>query len=83
MVDERLTKTMERVPGLGDIPFIGEPFRYRGKSLKASKLLVFVTPRIIKTAEVTMKALEDKVKDIESPITMPFESVKDKDKKTK
>jgi len=83
LVDERLTKTMERVPGLGDIPFIGEPFRYRGKSLKASKLLVFVTPRIIKTAEVTMKALEDKVKDIESPITMPFESVKDKDKKTK
>ncbi|MEW6027500.1 MAG: secretin N-terminal domain-containing protein [Planctomycetota bacterium] len=86
LVDERLSKTVERVPGFGDIPILGEPFRYRGKSLTERRLLVFVTPRIIKTAEVTTKVLSDKIADIESPITMPFEPVekgKGKDKKTK
>ncbi|MBI5778762.1 MAG: hypothetical protein HZA49_04840 [Planctomycetes bacterium] len=85
LVDERLTKTMERVPGLGDIPIIGEPFRYRGKSLNERKLLVFVTPRVIKTAEVTTKILSDKINGVESPLVMPFDSEKEKgkDKKTK
>jgi type II secretory pathway component GspD/PulD (secretin) len=83
MVDERLTKTMERIPGLGDIPIIGEPFRYRGKILTEKKLLVFVTPHIIKSAEFSTKVLENKIRDMESPIQMPFESVKDKGKKTK
>jgi type II secretory pathway component GspD/PulD (secretin) len=83
MADERIAKIMERIPGLGDIPIIGEPFRYRGKTLTERKLLVFVTPHIIKSAELSTKILEDKIKDMERPITMPFESVKDKDKKTK
>lgn len=85
MVDERLTKTMERIPGLGDIPILGEPFRYRGTALTERKLLVFVTPHVIKSAEMSTKVLEDKVRDMDRPVTMPFESVKDKvkDKKTK
>jgi len=83
MADERTTKVVERIPGLGDIPIIGEPFRYRGKTLTERKLLVFVTPHIIKSAELSTKVLENKIKDMEGPLTMPFESVKDKDKKTK
>ena len=83
MADERVSKVVERIPGLGDIPIIGEPFRYRGKTLTERKLLVFVTPHIIRSAELTTKIIEDKVKDMESPVTMPFESVKDKGKKTK
>ena len=83
MADERVTKVVERIPGLGDIPILGEPFRYRGKTLTERKLLVFVTPHIIKSAELSTKVLEDKIKSMEEPIIMPFESVNDKDKKTK
>ena len=83
MADERTTKTVERIPGLGDIPIIGEPFRYRGKEVVERKLLVFVTPHILKSAELSTKLMENKIKEMENPLVMPFESVKDKGKKTK
>ena len=42
--------TIERkVPWLGDIPFIGQPFRYDSTSTTRKELLIFLTPRVIRT----------------------------------
>jgi Flp pilus assembly secretin CpaC len=38
-----------KVPLLGDIPILGAAFRYDGKSTRRTELLIFMTPRIIRT----------------------------------
>jgi len=42
------TKNDNKVPFLGDIPFVGRLFNYRSDVLKNSELLIFLTPHIIK-----------------------------------
>jgi type IV pilus assembly protein PilQ len=41
-----ITENIDQVPGLGNIPGIGEAFKRRGKQLTKSELLVFITPKI-------------------------------------
>lgn len=50
LVDARLTETVNKVPGLGDIPILGYLFRSRSLSKTKTELLVLVTPRIVKPA---------------------------------
>lgn len=47
LIEERDSEVIERVPGLGDIPVIGEFFKHRYQEKTRSELLVFLTPRII------------------------------------
>jgi pilus assembly protein CpaC len=49
LVDSAASKDVERFPGLGRIPIIGELFKSRDFKDRRSDLLVFVTPRIITT----------------------------------
>jgi hypothetical protein len=43
--------TLERkVPWLGDIPLLGQAFRYDGTTTRRTELLIFMTPRIIRNA---------------------------------
>lgn len=42
--------TLTKVPLLGDIPFIGNLFKTRGKKTDRRELLIFITPRIMGTA---------------------------------
>ncbi len=42
-------ETIERkVPWLGDIPFLGLPFRYDSTRTRRTELLIFLTPRVIR-----------------------------------
>lgn len=41
-------KDVNKVPWLGDIPFLGYLFKTTKKELRKSELLIFVTPRILK-----------------------------------
>lgn len=41
------TNTLEKVPGLGDLPVLGNLFRSRGNSSVKTELLVFITPRVL------------------------------------
>lgn len=43
---QRDTNTLEKVPGLGDIPVLGNLFKSRGSSSVKTELLVFITPRL-------------------------------------
>jgi type IV pilus assembly protein PilQ len=45
--------TKEQVPWLGDIPILGNLFKMKTNSDKNSELLIFVTPKILKSEMVT------------------------------
>jgi pilus assembly protein CpaC len=47
LVDDRATRVTNKVPGLGDIPVLGELFRSRSLNKTKTELLVLVTPRIV------------------------------------
>lgn len=42
-----ISTQLNKVPLLGDIPLIGELFKFRGESTTNSELVVFITPKII------------------------------------
>ena len=47
MLDNRETETLNKVPGLGDIPFFGKLFQSRQITKNNSELLVLVTPELV------------------------------------
>jgi pilus assembly protein CpaC len=47
LVDDRVTRVTNKVPGLGDLPVLGELFRSRSLNKTKTELLVLVTPRIV------------------------------------
>jgi pilus assembly protein CpaC len=48
MLDNRFTETMNRIPGLANIPVLGKIFESRTKNRSNSELLVIVTPELVK-----------------------------------
>jgi pilus assembly protein CpaC len=48
LLDNRVTETWNKIPGLGDIPFFGKLFRSRNQSKNNTELLVLVTPEIVR-----------------------------------
>jgi len=42
---------LAKVPFLGDIPFLGNLFRNKGRNKEKAELLVFVTPRVMRVAQ--------------------------------
>ena len=47
LLDDRVTIQLSKVPGIGDIPILGQLFRSRSNSRTNTELLVLVTPTII------------------------------------
>ncbi|MGA2991564.1 MAG: type II and III secretion system protein family protein [Candidatus Korobacteraceae bacterium] len=47
LIDNRVTQTLEKVPGIGNIPILGKLFQSRSIQKSKSELLVVVTPRIV------------------------------------
>jgi pilus assembly protein CpaC len=47
LLDNRLTETLNKVPGLGDIPLLGKIFQSKLESRSRSELLVLVTPEVV------------------------------------
>jgi type IV pilus assembly protein PilQ len=52
------TKTTGKVPFLGDIPILGELFKFRSKNLDQRSLMVFITPSIVYTSDDSRRILE-------------------------
>ncbi len=48
LIDNRLTESSNRIPGLGDIPILGYLFRSRQLQKSKSELMVLVTPKFVK-----------------------------------
>jgi general secretion pathway protein D len=48
LIDETLTDTAQKVPGLGDLPLLGGLFRYKKASKEKRNLMVFLHPVILR-----------------------------------
>jgi pilus assembly protein CpaC len=48
LLDNRVTETWSKVPGIGDIPLLGKIFQSYSKSKNNSELLVMVTPELVR-----------------------------------
>ncbi|MES2791325.1 MAG: secretin N-terminal domain-containing protein [Planctomycetota bacterium] len=49
MISSQNTNSQRKVPFLGDLPFLGLPFRYSLTQSTKRELLIFLTPRVIRT----------------------------------
>jgi pilus assembly protein CpaC len=58
LIDNRLSEIATKVPGLGDIPFLGKLFRSRAKNRSNTELLVLVTPKLVEPLEPGQAAPE-------------------------
>jgi type IV pilus assembly protein PilQ len=45
------TQDVQKVPFLGDIPFLGNLFKKKGRSKEKAELLIFVTPKVLRVAQ--------------------------------
>ncbi len=51
LIEERVEGGEQKVPGLGDVPLVGQMFRYDSRKRVKTNLLVFLRPVIIRDAE--------------------------------
>lgn len=49
VIEDNVSQRKDKVPLLGDIPLIGRLFQSRSRSSEKKNLLIFVTPRLVKT----------------------------------
>ncbi|MEY4206941.1 MAG: type secretion system protein GspD [Pseudomonadota bacterium] len=56
LIEDTVNDTVEKVPGLGDIPFLGYLFRYQSKRRGKTNLMVFLRPIVVRN-EVQSVAL--------------------------
>jgi pilus assembly protein CpaC len=61
LLDDRTTIQLSKVPGIGDIPILGQLFRSRNVSRTNTELLVLVTPTIVDPATGQMPSGEPEV----------------------
>jgi pilus assembly protein CpaC len=47
LLDNRTTAQMSKIPGIGDVPIIGQFFKSRNVSKSNTELLVLVTPALV------------------------------------
>jgi pilus assembly protein CpaC len=50
LLDQRTTAILSKVPGIGDIPILGQLFRSKSVNKSNTELLVIVTPTIVDPA---------------------------------
>jgi general secretion pathway protein D len=50
LIDNQAKDNVQKVPGLGDIPLLGNLFRYRTNDRRKSDLMVFLHPKILRDA---------------------------------
>jgi pilus assembly protein CpaC len=56
LLDNRLSQTIDKIPGLGDIPLVGKLFQSKVATRSHTELLVIVTPEIVRPIEPGEKA---------------------------
>ncbi len=62
-MDSTERKVVSKFPFLGDIPIIGEFFKYTSKSKDKQELIILVTPYIVDDGEMSQAQMSDTMKD--------------------
>ena len=72
LLDNRVTQSISKVPGLANIPILGELFKSRSTKKTNTELLVVITPHFVKplSPEEKAKLPEFPIKDL-SPVAPP------------
>ncbi|OVZ82943.1 type II secretion system protein GspD [Yersinia kristensenii] len=60
LLDKKLSKVINKVPFLGDIPLIGRLFQQRKESIEKSNLILFIRPTILRETNDYSKVTVDK-----------------------
>jgi general secretion pathway protein D len=60
LIDDNMQDGYEKVPGLGDIPIIGNLFQYKKRSHVKTNLMVFLRPTVIRNNEQSVSLAGDR-----------------------
>ncbi len=60
LIDDTVSNTNEKVPGLGDIPVVGNLFKYQNRTRVKRNLMVFLRPTVIRTSEQSVTLSGDR-----------------------
>ncbi|TWI63097.1 general secretion pathway protein D [Pseudoduganella lurida] len=60
LIEDRASDSIEKVRGLGDIPVLGNLFKYNTRSRKKTNLMVFLRPVVIRNKEQSMSLATDR-----------------------
>lgn len=60
LIEDTLTDSVERVPGLGSIPVLGYLFRYQSKRRTKTNLMVFLRPTVVRSNEQSISVAGDR-----------------------
>ncbi len=60
LVEDRVNGTEEKVPGLGDIPFLGNLFRYDNRRRVKTNLMVFLRPVVVRSENDSSNLVADR-----------------------
>lgn len=68
IIRSTVSSNVKKIPILGDIPLLGSLFRTTDKSKSKTELLVFLTPRVVRTPEDAAKLREKEQKELSKPM---------------
>ena len=60
LIEDTVNDTVEKVPGLGDIPVIGSLFKYQTRGRTKTNLMVFLRPTVIRSNEQSVNVAGDR-----------------------
>ncbi|MDB5855026.1 MAG: gspD [Herminiimonas sp.] len=60
LMEDNVQDGEEKVPGLGDVPIIGNLFKYRTRSRTKTNLMVFLRPTVIRTSDQSVNVASDR-----------------------
>ncbi|RJF97571.1 type II secretion system secretin GspD [Noviherbaspirillum saxi] len=60
LIEDRVTDGNEQVPVLGDIPIVGNLFKYRSRTGKKTNLMVFLKPTVLRSNEQSVSVTGDR-----------------------
>jgi general secretion pathway protein D len=60
LIDDNMQDSVEKVPGLGDIPILGSLFRYKKRTHVKTNLMVFLRPTILRNNEESVSLAGDR-----------------------
>lgn len=60
LIQDNASGGVEKVPGLGDLPFVGGLFRYQNRSSRKTNLIVFIRPTVIRDQKQAVNVLADR-----------------------
>lgn len=67
IIQDNKTETINKVPILGSIPFIGKLFQRKESNSEKTELMVFITPHIVRTPEEGIKLTEKQQSELSIP----------------